>query len=212
MRALRELDPDFMSFGVERLPEIHFAVARRYRGSEVSGFTASKLVVYAHGPNAEFPDVPSQVTAGWYIERGDGKQPYGRPDNSTDWDWPYLVSALSEPSFQSALQDLMARHGLRWATTLGPVHARARLDRSGREWQHRRPRRVRSRRREWLARDRRCDRGCPGDQWIDLHIVRTWPKALAIDSGQPFALRELAPLLTDIARVYLQTIGPGWRS
>lgn len=213
VRVLREFDPDFMSFGVERSPEIHFAVARRYRESETSGITASKLVVYAHGPNGEFPDMPAQVTAGWYIERGDGIAPYGSPDNPTDWDWPYLRSALSEPAFQSALQELMVRHSLalgdytwgRYTRTLGWVAriedgtAIARSDSGGvlaSGW----PAII-----EAIA-------AVPREAWIDLHIARTWPAGSAIEAGQPFALRELAPLLTDLARVYLRTIGPGWRA
>ena len=72
LRQLQAIDPDFISFGVERSPEIHFAVSRRYRATPVSGKTVSKLVVYAHGPTDDATSTPRQVVAGWYVERGDG--------------------------------------------------------------------------------------------------------------------------------------------
>lgn len=46
------------------------------------------------------------------------------------------------------------------------------------------------------------------DQEVDVHICRTWPAAEAMAAGQPFALRELAPCLLDLGRVYLAAIGP----
>ena len=45
--------------------------------------------------------------------------------------------------------------------------------------------------------------------WHDLHIWREWPAEEAIAMGQPFALREVAPVLVDLARVYLDTVWPG---
>jgi hypothetical protein len=48
--------------------------------------------------------------------------------------------------------------------------------------------------------------------WHDLHIWREWPAEEAIAMGQPFALREVAPVLTDLARVYLDTVWPGGRT
>ncbi len=45
--------------------------------------------------------------------------------------------------------------------------------------------------------------------WHDLHLWREWPAEEAIAMGQPFALREVAPVLVDLARVYLDTVGPG---
>lgn len=207
-RVLRELDPDFISFGVERSPEIHFAVARRYKGSEVSGFTASKLVVYAHGPTVELPGCPAQVAAGWYIERGDGSEPYGSPDDAREWDWPLFLAAIGRPSYQQSLSRVMGQHGLafgdyvtggRYKESLGWT-ARIEDDRP-------------------VARD--ADgavvatgwaeligalRAVPAERWLDLHLVRTWPAADAIAAGQPFALRELAPILADIAPLYLQLL------
>ena len=46
--------------------------------------------------------------------------------------------------------------------------------------------------------------------WHDLDIWREWPAEEAIAMGQPFALREVAPVLLDLARVYLDTVWPGW--
>jgi hypothetical protein len=48
-------------------------------------------------------------------------------------------------------------------------------------------------------------------KWHDLHIWREWPAGEAIAMGQPFALREVAPVLVDLARVYLDTVWPGER-
>ena len=45
--------------------------------------------------------------------------------------------------------------------------------------------------------------------WHDLHVWREWPAEEAIAMGQPFALREVAPVLVDLARVYLDTVWPG---
>ena len=45
--------------------------------------------------------------------------------------------------------------------------------------------------------------------WQDLHIWREGPGEEAIAMGQPFALRAVAPVLVDLARVYLDTVWPG---
>jgi hypothetical protein len=45
--------------------------------------------------------------------------------------------------------------------------------------------------------------------WHDLHVWREWPADEAIAMGQPFALREVAPVLVDLGRVYLDTVWPG---
>ncbi len=41
--------------------------------------------------------------------------------------------------------------------------------------------------------------------WHDLHVWREWPAEEVIAMG-PFATRELVPVLTDLARVYLDTV------
>ncbi len=48
-------------------------------------------------------------------------------------------------------------------------------------------------------------------QWHDLHIWREWPAEEAIAMGQPFATRELAPVLVDLAGVYIDTVWPRGR-
>ena len=46
----------------------------------------------------------------------------------------------------------------------------------------------------------------------DLHVWGEWPAEEAIAMRQPFALREAAPVLGDLARVYLDTVWPGGRA
>ena len=48
-------------------------------------------------------------------------------------------------------------------------------------------------------------------KWHDLHIWREWPAEDAIAMGQPFAVREVVPVLVDLAVVYLDTVWPGGR-
>ena len=43
----------------------------------------------------------------------------------------------------------------------------------------------------------------------DLHLRRVWPAEQAIAMGQPFALREVAPVLLELAQVYLDTVWAG---
>ncbi len=93
-RVLRGRNDGFRSFGVDRSPEVHFALASRYRSDPTSRFTASKLVVYAHGPTEEYPQTLAQVVVGWYIERGNGVPPYDSPDDASRWDWPLFLGAL----------------------------------------------------------------------------------------------------------------------
>lgn len=205
--VLRELDDDFISYGVERSPQIHFALARRYKVSHVAGFTSSKLFVYAPGPTDEAPNVPAHVAAGWYIERGDGSEPYGEPDDARVWDWPLFLDALTRPSFQTALAGAMARNDL----VLGDYPFGYYGESVG--W------RARMEGDEIVARDEAEALVARGwaevaerlrllrhDLWVNLHVVRTWPAAAAIEAGQPFGLRDLAPVLVDLARPHLQML------
>lgn len=203
--ALRNVHPGFISFGVERSPEIHFALAHRYKGGQASGFTSSKLVVYAEGPTE---DAPSQVVAGWYFEKGDGKGEAGPLDDGQRWDWPLVLHALERPAFRAGLSQAMAKHGLslgdyvggRFSAVLGWV---ARLEEG-----------------TPVARDASGQAAASGwdeigaalaaappDQWIDVHLWRTWPAEEAIAASQPFALEKLAPCLIDLARLYVQALG-----
>ena len=208
-RELRKLHPDFMSYGVERRPELHFALAGRYRGDAKAGFTSSKLVVYAHGPNGDFPDLEPVVAAGWYIERGgdEHRDVYGDPVDATRWDWPLFLNVLQRSGFQSRLTEVMERHALRFGPYLpeqfapavpfvakvenGEIVGRRTASIAGREW-------------DFVADTLAA---IPAALWVDLHIWRTWPAEEAVAVGQPFALRELAPVLTDLAELYLLMLG-----
>lgn len=206
-RELRALDPDFISYGVERSPEIHFALGRRYKGSEISGFTASKLVVYAHGPGDESLQVPAQVVPRYYIEKGDGSEPFGSPENASDWDWPLFRACLRRTAFQGQLTKVMARHSLgfgdyalgRFRASLGWT-ARIEADEIvGRQPDGTEVVRGWPALAEHLA-------AVPETTWLDLHVWRTWPAAEAIAAGQPFALNALAPVLRDLAGCYLDIV------
>jgi hypothetical protein len=48
----------------------------------------------------------------------------------------------------------------------------------------------------------------PTDVWHDLHLYRTWPAREAIERGRDFAAGEITPLLSDLAKVYLDVVGP----
>ena len=52
-------------------------------------------------------------------------------------------------------------------------------------------------------------RGSIARTWHDLHVWREWPAEEAIAMGQPSALREVVPVLVDLAHVYLDTLWPG---
>ena len=207
LRELQDLDPDFISFGVERSPELHFAVNRRYRGAPLAGITTSKLVVYAHGPTEESPDTPRQAAAGWYIERGDGAPPYGDPSSPVTWDWPLLLRALDRPAFHDGLSLVMERRGLRfgdygaarYTTTLGwsaSVEAGELIARNvdggeaARGWPDVQALLL----------------SAPPTEWVDLHLVKTWPADEAIAAGQAFADRALMPVLLDLAPLYLEML------
>jgi len=210
-RELQQLDRDFISYGVTRSPEIHFAVARRYKSGPESGVTASKLVVYAHGPNDD-SRAPRQVVAGYYIERGDDKAEsiatYGSPDNVLRWDWPLFIAALEDPRFCDGISGVMRKHQLRvgdyldagrgwrslgWTASLeeGEIVARDADEVVFRGWPAMQERLI----------------AVPATQWIDLHIWRAWPAEEAIGAGQPFALEALAPVLLDLAPLYLEIVG-----
>jgi hypothetical protein len=206
-RALRDLDPDFRSSGVGRSPEIHFALARRYAGQDHEGVTASKLFVYAHGPNSDYPTSPTHVAAGWYIERGEADGDLGPPDDPRKWDWPLFLGALSRERTQRDLTTVMTHHGLsfgdyaaggRYTQTLGWV---AKLEDGVPV--ARRGQRALARGWDELAASLAA---APKDKWVDLHLWRTWPADEAIAAGQPFAMRELMPVLVDLGRIYLDVI------
>lgn len=204
-RQLRSQHDHFESHGVERAPQIHFAVSERYRwgGDRKSGFRAAKLVIYAHGPAGHEEDL--HVLAGLYVEKGDGGQAFGPVDDG--WDWPWFVRALERHDFQESLKEVMERHALTLGDYLGQnffvtesVGGIGRIEDD-----------------EFVFRDangveqargfrRLADvlRGLPADRWHNLHIGRKWPAEEAMANGQAFAFNALLPVLEDLARVYLQ--------
>jgi hypothetical protein len=150
------------------------------------------------------------VAAGLYIEKGDGSDRCG-PVND-DWDWPHFVAALGDPHVQGELTAAMRRHSLRLgdyrveaggddSTAIGVV-ARVEND-------------------DLVSRDRDgavVGVGWPWLQglleslavadWHECFVWRTWPADDAIAAGPSFASEGLLPVLTDLARIYLDVVGP----
>ena len=213
LAALSLVDPRFLSWPVSRSPELQLALEERYRGSEDArqGWRASKLVVYAHGPNAERPDDLARVTAGWYIEKGTGEDEYG-PVRASLWDWPLFVELIGDVRARGPLEAVVARHRLAIGDYTGgrflPGGSRcgftARLEEGalviretagggilGTGWDDLAAR---------LA-------ALPAGTWHDLHLWTEWPADAAIAAGPAFASDALAPVLTDLARVYVGMVG-----
>lgn len=214
LRPLLEIDGDFATWPIYRLPEVHLAVRDRYQqgGDLKQGFRASKLFVYADQPVPGRPDDVPHVAAGWYLEKGDGKDEFG-PVTPELWDWPRFLELLADPDRRTALETAMRRHDLLLGEYLGGsfhvngavVGFRGRFvderlvltDLEGATIGE-----------GWDALLDRL-RSLPVDDWHCFHIWREWPATEAIEMGQPFAGREVAPVLVDLARVYLDTVWPG---
>ena len=217
LRPLLEIDPDFSSWPIYGLPEVHFAVRDRYRqgGDAAQGWRASKLVVYANGPTAEWSTGPRHVVAGWFLERGDGSPKCG-PVNRELWDWPRFLELLADPARRAALETVVARHDLSIGNYYGgsfiPTGSmtgfRARFEDG--DLALRSPEDGRRLGAGWDAVLERLQDLDPAE-WQVLHIWREWPADQAIAMGQPFAVREVAPVLSDLARVYLDTVWPTGR-
>ncbi len=96
--------PMFESWSIYHSPEVHLAVKDRYEqeGDRAQGFRAAKLVVYAYGPNLDHPDAERKVTAGLYVERGEGSEPYG------DRGWPLGLAGV-HPTPQDGRVPCVAR-------------------------------------------------------------------------------------------------------
>jgi hypothetical protein len=211
LRPLRDLDSDFGSFPIYMSPEVHIADRDRYlQGGEwKQGWRASKLVIYAHGPTAEQPDVQARVAAGYYVEKGTGTDEYG-PIDAALWDWPRFLDLLRDPIRRRPLETATAKHDLRVGDYFGGRFSPrddvlgfvGRLEdgelvlRSDDE---------RELGRGWNALLARLE-GLPAGTWHDLQLWREWPADQAIEMGQPFALRELVPVMVDLARIYLDVI------
>ena len=217
LRLLLEIDPDFSSWPIYGLPEVQFAVRDRYTqgGEAAQGWRASKLVVYANGPTVEWSAGPRHVVAGWFLEKGDGSPQFG-PVNRELWDWPRFLELLADPARRAALETVVARHDL----SIGNYHGGSFVPRGPMTGF-----RARFEAGDLVLRSRDDDRwlGAGWDallehlrdldpaEWQVLHVWREWPAEQAIAMGQPFAVREVAPVLVDLARVYLDTIWPAGR-
>lgn len=210
LRALREIHPHFASWSIYRSAEVHFAITDRYQqfDQRESGWRASKLVVYAHGPTAENPTTVAQAVAGMYIEKGDGSEiPYGPVD--ARWDWPLFVTSLTDPATAQPLARAMERHSLAVGDFIG--------QRFGPETQVGGVGRMEDG--EFVFRDhqggerfrgfaslRHHLEALPADSWHDMHIWRSWPKDAAIAAGPAFAAESLVPILEDLARIYVPVV------
>lgn len=208
LRPLLDLDSDFHSYPIYRLPEIHFANRDRYEqgGEHNQGWRASKLVVYANGTNH---GVEAHVAVGYYIERGTGADRFGPVDRAL-WDWPRFLEVLRAPARRRQLEEAFAAHDLRIGDYIGGrfhregalVHFVGGLKdgtlvlcRDGAEIA-----------RGWdgLAKELEA---LSEEEWHDLHIWRQWPADEAIAAGHPFAVSVMLPVLLDLARVYESVIG-----
>lgn len=211
LRPLRELHPHFNSWAVSRSPEVHFAITDRYRQFDDPGsaWRAAKLIVYAHGPTEEDPDVVARVIAGLNIEKGPGNDWHGEVD--ARWDWPRFVTSLGEPAINERLTEAMVRHDLQLGDLfsqnakpapdqqiggVGRIEQGVLVFRShdGEELF-----------RGWEALRQRLE-ALPADQWHDFFIWRSWPADEAIRAGHPFAAEALVPLLTALGSIYLTVI------
>ena len=210
LRPLLELDANFSTYPLYRLPEVHFAVRDRYeQGAEhQQGWRASKLVVYANGPR---DDDGAHVAVGLYVEKGTGTDEFGPVDRAL-WDWPRFLDLLANPARRRLLELTFERYPLRVGEYIG-----GRFDPDGAtvgfvgqleegELVLRDPQRLEIGRgweslRELLL-------GLPVGDWHNLHIWREWPADEAIARRQPFAVEEMLPVLRDLARVYLAVVGP----
>jgi hypothetical protein len=213
LRPLRELDPMFESWSIYHSPEVHLAVKDRYEqeGDHAQGWRAAKLVVYAYGPSQEHPDAERKVTAGLYIERGDGSEPYGDVDGR--WDWPEFIRLLRTDVIRASLERLMAAYGM----SIGDYFTRSRyvegadnghglvagLDEEG--LVVRRDGQIVGR--GWDAFSDVLE-AWPKDDWLNLHLWRSWPAEEAIEAGVGFAHEVLVPLLRDVAALYLWVVAP----
>jgi hypothetical protein len=139
------------------------------------------------------------------------------PVNREQWDRPRLLELLADPERLAALEAVVAQHDLRIGDDIGGgftlkgavMGFRARVEDGELVL-----RKTDGGRRLSSGWDALLDRLSTLDRtvWHDLHVWREWPAEEAIAMGQPFALQEVAPVLTDLARVYLDTVWPGGRN
>ena len=208
VRLLRAQHASFSSYGVNRLPHVHFFLPQRYRwaGDHKSGWRASKLVVYAHGPTGENPSAKEEVVGGWYIEKSDGGAQFGPLDDR--WDWPWFVRALRRPTFQTALTVAMSEHVLQigdypgdWFESGQAVGGVGNIVGGKLVFERTDGGKIVG----WAAfADHLAS--LPIQTWHNLHIWRTWDAVDAVAAGREFATQALGPVLRDLARVYLMVV------
>jgi hypothetical protein len=211
LRPLQEVDADFTSYPIYRLPHVHLALRERYeQGAEhEQGWRASKLIVYASGDGN---GVNPHVAVGFYVEKGTGADKFGPIDRAL-WDWPRFLDVLEDPRRRESLERALELHPLTIGSYIGTsfdgttgVGFLAQMEDGELVM------------RTKAAPDEVCGRGLddlaaylralPAGEWHDLHIWREWPAQEAEDGAQPFAVEEMLPVLLDLADVYLAVVGP----
>lgn len=207
LRPLLDLDSDFHSYPIYRLPEVQFANRDRYEqgGERKQGWRASKLVVYA---NSSSHGVEEHVAVGYYVEKGTGVDEFGPVDRAL-WDWPRFLELLRDPVRRRPLEAAFAAHDLKVGDYIGP-----RFDPNGSVgFVGALENGILVLRREGSEVARGWDglsnalAGLPEGQWHDLHVWRQWPADEAIAAGHRFAVSVMLPVLLDLARVYEAVIG-----
>ncbi len=211
LRPLQDVDADFTSYPIYRLPEVHLALRERYEQGAVheQGWRASKLFVYASG---EKNGVRPHVAAGFYVEKGTGTDKFGPVDRAL-WDWPRFIEFLEDPRRRASLERALESHPL----TIGSYIGSSFDGKSGVKFVARMEDRELVMRTQ-AAPNEACGRGLdgiaaylralPAGEWHDLHIWREWPAQEAENGAQPFAAKEMLPVLLDLADVYLTVVGP----
>lgn len=209
LRPLLQIDSDFATYPIYRLPEVHFAARDRYEQGHLrlQGWRASKLVVYANGPHAN-PD--PHVVVGLYVEKGTGADKFGPVDRAL-WDWPRFVEVMADPVRRAGLERAFARHPLAIGDYFqadvakgdSPIGFVGRLEGAelvlrgadqavvGKGWDE-----VASRL-----------NALPDGTWHNLHVWREWSATEAIAAGNPFALESMVPVLVDLAAIYEDVVG-----
>lgn len=213
LRPLLEIDAGFASYPIYMSPEVHLADRDRYlQGGEwKQGWRASKLVIYAHGPTQSKPSLAPRVAAGYYIEKGTGNDEYG-PVSPILWDWPRFIDFLRDPQRRRSLENATENHDLRfgdyWGARFEPsgavVSFVGRLE-DGKLVLRAHAGDVVAEGFDGMV---RLLEALPEGVWHDFHVWREWPADVAITMGHPFASRELLPVMVDLARNYLDIIGP----
>jgi hypothetical protein len=211
LRPLRVIDPEFASFPIWMTPDVHLADRDRYvsAGDWNQGWRASKLVIYAHGPTQENADVPRRVVAGYYVEKGTGRDEYG-PVDPQRWDWPRFLALLRDPARRRQLEAIVARHGMRLGDYVGGRFKKngAIVGFTGTLEDGELVLRDSSRSVLGTGWDDLTDRlsALPEGVWHDFHVWREWPADEAIEMRQSFAFDALVPVFTDLGGTYLDVI------